>query len=79
MTDISQRRGQSNAKGKDRNMNQLEKGNEKIKSEEICFWFEAFELKSGEALQREKREAAKPDGTYSSPPFSPCVPFCTAP
>lgn len=29
--------------------------------------------------ERRGREAATPDRTYSSPPFSPCVPFCTAP
>lgn len=29
--------------------------------------------------ERSRREAATPDRTYSSPPFSPCAPFCTAP
>lgn len=29
--------------------------------------------------ERRRREAATPDRTYSSPPFSPCAPFCTAP
>lgn len=29
--------------------------------------------------RKRRREAATPDRTYSSPPFSPCAPFCTAP
>lgn len=29
--------------------------------------------------ERKRREALVPHRTYSSPPFSPCAPFCTAP
>lgn len=29
--------------------------------------------------ERKRREAAAPRRTYSSPPFCPCAPFCTAP
>lgn len=46
------------------------------------FWFEAFRLNSEKVRlyeERRGREAAMPNGTYSSPPFSPCAPFCTAP
>lgn len=48
----------------------------------VCFWFEAFWLnsrKSGSTKRGRGREAATPDRTYSSPPFSLCAPFCTAP
>lgn len=51
-------------------------------SEDILFlsWVFLAELRKVR-LYREtrRREAATPDRTYSSPPFSPCAPFCTAP
>lgn len=49
-------------------------GGEKNSRVFFFFFIEAFCLRGIEG-----REAATPDRTYSSPPFSPCAPFCTAP
>lgn len=39
------------------------------------FWLRKVRL----YRERKRREAAAPHRTYSSPPFCPCAPFCTAP
>lgn len=43
--------------------------------EAFFFWLRKVRL----YRERKRREAAAPHRTYSSPPFCPCAPFCTAP
>lgn len=50
------------------------------KSELKLLFFFLVELRKVRLYrERKRREAAAPRGTYSSPPFCPCAPFCTAP
>lgn len=68
-------------KDKEDKQNKEQPGNEK-KDIFYVFDFSLFGLaqeKSGSTKERRGREAAMPDRTYSSPPFSPCAPFCTVP
>lgn len=60
-----------------------EEDEEKKKAQIFWFSFEALFLAELRKVrlnrERRRREAATPSRTYSSPPFSPCAPFCTAP